>query len=114
MNFYKAAPAWTKEVTQKQCPHTAPKAKPKQTKEIINATVVKVRNAEYRDATFSGTFLLADGFCLNLAKPPKSVEVYCLWHGYRLRTRGISLIIDPKTTELIANYDGEIVTNLAS
>jgi len=31
MNFYKAAPAWTKEVAQKQCPHTAPKAKPKQT-----------------------------------------------------------------------------------
>lgn len=114
MNFYKAAPAWTNEISQKQCPHTSPKAKPKQTKEIINATVIKVSNAQYRDAAFSGTFLLAEGFSLNLAKPPKTIEVYCLWYGYRLRTRGIKLIIDPKTTELISNYDGEIVTNLAS
>lgn len=113
MNFYKGAPAWTKEVTQKQCPHTSPKAKPKQTKEIINATVISVKNAQYRDAMFSGTFLLAEGVSFNMSKPPKTLEVYCLWYGYRLRTRGIKLIIDPKTTEIIANYDGEIVTNLA-
>lgn len=114
MNFYKAAPAWTNEVAQKQCPHTSPKAKPKQFKEIINGTVISVKNAQYRDATFSGTFLLADGVSFNMSKPPKNLEVYCLWYGYRLRTRGIKLIIDPANTELCANYDGEIVSNLAS
>ena len=113
MNFYKAAPSWTKEITDKQCPHTSEKAKPKQTKEIINATVVRVKNASYRSATFSGTFLIADGVILNLANPPKTIEVYCLWFGFRLRTRGIKLIIDPATTEVITNYDGEIVTNIA-
>lgn len=111
MDWYFAAPIWTK---QHDCPNTCTYAGPKSTQAVRNKRVLSVREAKYRNAVFDGVFVLPDDAIITVgSKAKERVEVYCCWFGHRLKTRGISLTIDLNKAEVINDYTGKVVSNLA-
>ena len=98
-------------------PDTEPLAKPTSWQTVSNATVLKVQKGTYRNAVFSGVFLVDE---VETSKHKDSKDgwsiaiVYCLWFGTRLKTRGIELKYQAEGSELIANYTGEVVSNLST
>ncbi len=110
MHFYDSAPIWKE---RNQCPNTCKTAKPCATSAVSNARVISVVDAEYRNATFSGKFVLGE----LEGKLPDSgwhdVKVYCRWFGHRLKTGPITIKVNGKTTKYLPNYSGEVVSNLS-
>ena len=96
---------------------TEPLAKPTSWQTVSNATVLKVLKGTYRNAVFEGVFLVDE---VETSKHKDSKDgwsiaiVYCLWFGTRLKTRGIELKYQAEGSELIANYSGEVVSNLST
>lgn len=110
MNFYFSAKVWDE---QNDAPKTSKRAKPSSTQTVRNARVIVVKDAMYRGATISGTFLLGDKNELPL--PRKGwhiVEVYCCWFGLRLKTRGLHFKVNMSYADIIEDYCDTIVTNL--
>ena len=105
---YSTAPIW------KDCPHTCKMAKPKATHQVHNAAVIEVNNAQYRNAEFSGVFLLSPNSEIKIIKGKQRVEVECCWFGHRLKTRGIRIIIDQQkaTANIKRDFSGLVVCNL--
>jgi len=112
MLFYNQAPVMSKSLA----PDTEPLAKPTGWQTVSNATVLKVQGGRYRNAVFDGVFLVDE---IETAKCKDSKDgwsiaiVYCLWFGTRLKTRGFELKYQAKGSEWIANYTGEVVSNLS-
>ncbi len=98
-------------------PDTEPRAKPTGWQTVTNSTVLKVQKGTYRNAVFSGVFLV-DEVETSKHKDTKDgwsvAIVYCLWFGTRLKTRGIELKYQAEGSELVKNYTGEIVSNLST
>jgi hypothetical protein len=98
-------------------PDTEPLAKPTSWQTVSNATVLKIQKGTYRNAVFSGIFLVDE---VETSKHKDSKDgwsiaiVYCLWFGTRLKTRGIELKYQAEGSELVKNYTGEIVSNLST
>ena len=110
MNFYFSAKVWNE---QTDAPNTSKRAKPSSQLPIENARVIVVKNARYRSANISGTFLLGDK--VDLPLPSEGwhiVEVYCCWFGLRLKTRGLHFKVNMSDTSVIENYNGLIAINL--
>ena len=111
MNFYWSSKVWE---TQHDAPNTSRRAKPTASKRVKNAIVMVVKDAMYRDAVFSGTFILSDK---NQLKFPKTgfhtVEVFCCWFGHRLKTRGLHIKVNMKTALVLFKYEGNVVSNLS-
>ena len=97
-------------------PDTEPRAKPTGWQTVSNSTVLKVQKGAYRNAVFSGVFLV-DEVETSKHKDTKDgwsiAIVYCLWFGTRLKTRGIELKYQAESSELVKNYTGEVVSNLS-
>jgi len=97
-------------------PDTEPRAKPTGWQTVSNATVLKVQKGTYRNAIFSGVFLVDE---VETSKHKETKDgwsvaiVYCLWFGTRLKTRGIELKYQAESSELVKNYTGEVVSNLS-
>ena len=111
MNFYFSAKVWDE---QNDAPNTSKRAKPSSPLSVRNARVIVVKDAMYRGATISGTFLLGDKSELPL--PRKGwhvVEVYCCWFGLRLKTRGPHLQVNMSNAEVVEKYNGLIVSNIS-
>lgn len=78
-----------------------------------NRRCIRVTNAFYREAVFSGVFVVADG------KDPEdhnkdgiqTMEVECRWYLWKPITRWIRITL-PNGYEELNNYDGEVVRNL--
>ena len=106
---YSTAPIW------KDCPHTSVLAAPKSTHQVHNADVIEVKNAQYRNAEFSGIFLITPNTYPNLIEGTQRVEVNCCWFGHRLKTRGIKILVDNRNGNAVVrkNYSGLVVSNLA-
>ncbi len=98
-------------------PDTEPRAKPTGWQTVSNSTVLKVQKGTYRNAVFSGIFLV-DEVETSKHKDTKDgwsvAIVYCLWFGTRLKTRGIELKYQAEGSELVKNYTGEVVSNLST
>jgi hypothetical protein len=98
-------------------PDTEPRAKPTGWQTVSNSTVLKVQKGTYRNAVFSGVFLV-DEVETSKHKDTKDgwsvAIVYCLWFGTRLKTRGIELKYEAESSELIKGYTGEVVSNLST
>ncbi len=112
MNFYMSAKVWDE---QHDAPHTSKRAKPTATQSIGNARVIVVKDAMYRGATISGTFLLGDKN--ELPFPRKGwlvVEVYCCWFGLRLKTRGLHFKVNMSDAEVIESFNGFISSNIGA
>lgn len=111
MDFYWKSKIWA---DADNCPHTCKTAKPIDLKEVKNARVIKVLDAKYRDATFSGIFLLGDNVRLPTGKGGYArVEVLCKWFKRRLKTRGLGITVNLKNSEVIDKYNGQVLTDFA-
>lgn len=108
MQKYFAADVWER---QHDCPNTNKYAKPVQYERVKNQRVALIKNGTYRNAAVNGYFALADAE-LKTAKGMGVVEVYCLWFGLRLKTRGIHVKCGIKDLEIIESYSGEVVFGL--
>lgn len=111
--FYSQAPVMDDALT----PHLSQLAKPTSWQTVSNAIVLKVEKGSYRNAVFSGVFLIDE---VETAKHKDSIDgwsiaiVYCLWFGARLKTRGIALKYQAESSELTKGYTGEVVSNLST
>ena len=112
MNFYFSSTVWNE---QNDAPNTSKRAKPSATKYVRNARVIVVKDAMYRGATISGTYLLGDKNELPLPhKGLHVVEIYCCWFGLRLKTRGLHFKVNMSNAEVIEDYSGSIESNISS
>jgi hypothetical protein len=110
MNFYFSAKVWNE---QNDVPNTSKRAKPSALLSVRNARVIVVKDAMYRGATISGTFLLGDKNDLPLPrKGLHIVEVYCCWFGLRLKTRGLHFKVNMSNAEVIDSFIGSTFTNI--
>lgn len=110
MNFYFSAKVWNQ---QNDAPNTSKRAKPSAMQTVRNARVIVVKDATYRGATISGTFLLGDKNDLPLPrKGLHIVEVYCCWFGLRLKTRGLHFKVNMSNAEVIDSFIGSTITNI--
>ena len=108
MHKYFAANVWQK---LGDCPSTSKSAVPTEYSLVNNKRVVLIKNGTYRNASISGYFAVADA-------EPKTVggvgviEVYCLWFGHRLKTRGIHIKCRLQDVMFIDSYSDKVVSNL--
>ena len=110
MDFYLKANKWNK----KKCPNTSKVAEPVKWRSVKDVTVIKVTKAKYRGSVFDGIFLVVNGNSIKESKSGKGKKkVFCLWHGHQIKTDFPELTLDISTTELIENYKGRVVTDLA-
>jgi hypothetical protein len=110
MNFYTKADVW---LDKSDAPNTSNGAKPSSQAPVRNARVIVVKDALYRRATISGTFLLGDKNETPLARKGKIlVEVYCCWFGLRLKTRGLHFKVNMSDAKIVENYSGNVVSDL--
>ena len=87
---YFDCPIWDNE----KCPSTDEYAVPRETEIVKGRRVIHVERAAYRNAVFSGTFLLSKTVVLPLPREGKhEVKVECCWFGHRLKetTQPLSL-----------------------
>lgn len=110
MNFYFSAKVWSE---PHEAPSTSKRAKPSSPISVENARVIVVKDAMYRDATFSGTFLLAEKSNITQSDGWNVVEVYCCWFGLRLKTRGLHFKVNMQNIEVINQYNGEVYSNFS-
>lgn len=111
MDWYLAKPVWE---NQGDCPNTCKSAKPVDFESVRNKKVISVEGAHYRDATFTGVFVLAEQVTPKIGKSGKArVEVYVRWFGHRLKTRGPKILVDLASAEVINGYSGKVVSNIA-
>lgn len=111
-HFYAEAPVW--KTGQPVC--TDKKAKSADWVEVHHQRVVHVQRGYYREAILEGTFLLASNAEMETTRkdaPLQSIEVYCLWHGHRLETRGPKIKVEPGKAVVDEHYSGPVVRNLA-
>lgn len=110
MDFYLKADKWN----DRKCPKESKVAEPAKWRTVQDATVIKVTNAKYRKAEFDGYFLVVNGNSIKEGKLGKGKKkVFCLWFGHQIKTDFPELTIDIATTELIENYKGKVVIDLA-
>jgi hypothetical protein len=114
MNEYFKAPIWDKSVSKKLCPDTSKIAKPVRWLKANDELVIEAPEVMYRSAHFSGTFILVEGKQLPLPKNGWCVvEVYCLWFGHRLKTRGPRFKINMSKAKVRKANGCEVVINIA-
>ena len=110
MEFYFSAPIWD----NKLCPDTCNIAKPTNWIAATNVTVMKLNNASYRDAVFSGYFVLDESAPITTNNKGENEAIFfCLWFGHRLQTRGVKIKFNPSNAETIKAYSGEVLSNLS-
>ena len=106
---YFDCPIWDNE----KCPPTDEYAVPRETEIVKGRRVIHVERAAYRNAVFSGTFLLSKTVVLPLPREGKhEVQVECCWFGHRLIRDDPTFVIDMATAKVDENYDGTVYTNL--
>ena len=112
MQFYSNAPIWN----DAHCPHTCATAKPGQSLEVRSVTAIDVIDdgGWYRDANFSGRFIVADANKIpRLTRAYPRIPVYCLWFGHRLKVRTPQFLFDMSKCTVIPGYSGRVDINLA-
>lgn len=113
MNKYFSARIWDEDPPGKRRPDTDPKARTIDSVKVSNARVIDAPHAKHRGANFGGTFALAESVTLPLPKDGwHAVEVYCLWYGRRLKSRGPIFQIDMSKARVRENVTGEVVFDL--
>lgn len=106
-------------------PDTAPElndmAKPVKLQAVANAVVLRVSKASYRRATFGDQFFLLDPIETAKYKPSTKLEVgwavaivFCGWFGTRLKTRGIALKYQTDGSEVLSDWSGDVVSDIAT
>jgi len=108
MNEYMKAPIWNKG-NDNSPPNTFKAAKVVKRLSVKNMDVIVTPQALYRSATLNGTFVLGKDEEATLPKSGwTNVEVFALWFGHRLKTRGPNFKIDMSKAKIVRNYTGEV------
>ena len=110
--FYAVAPIMTSDTA----PHTEPRARPTRWELVKNVTVLKVQHGSYRNSELEGAFLIDQEASVKYGPVTGKTAiaiVYCLWFDTRLKTRGIELEYQFDGSELIENFQGQVVTNIS-
>jgi len=108
MNEYMKAPIWD-DNSNPSPPNTCQTARVVERIWVNNATVIVTPQALYRAAAFSGTFVLGKDDERTLPKSGwTDVEVFALWFGHRLKTRGPNFKINISKAKILCNYTGEV------
>ena len=114
MNLYFSSPVWNDDDETNRCPHTSPKARTVDSIPITNMMVIDAPHATYRLAHFGGTFVVAKPDALPTANEGwHTVEVYCLWFGHRLKTRGLKFTVDMSKARVRKAKSCDVVFNIA-
>lgn len=114
MNSYFSAPIWDDDDEAHRCPHTATKARTVDSITVENMMVIDAPHATYRLAHFGGTFVLAKPDAVPAATEGwHAVEVYCLWFGHRLSTRGLMFKVDMSKARVRKAKTCQVVFNIA-
>lgn len=114
MNSYSSKPIWNDDDEAHRCPHTSPKARTVDSINVANMTVIDAPHATYRLAHFGGTFVVAKPDALPTATEGwHAVEVYCLWFGHRLKTRGLMFKVDMSKARVRMAKNCDVVFNIA-
>lgn len=114
MRKYFEAPTWDAADGEGQRPpDTCTSARTIRSTKISNATVIDAPHVQYRMAHVGGTFLLGDSVELPLPTSGwHKVEVYCLWFGCRLKTRGPKFTIDMSKARVRTGVSCDVVFDL--
>jgi hypothetical protein len=90
---------------------TCPYATVRESKQVSNASVVKLSKAFIRGSEVSGAFLLADGAEVRSYAGRQRIEVQCLWFGKKPKTTwmNITLLCAPKFD---LNYTGLVAWDI--
>jgi len=110
--FYAVAPLMTNTLA----PNAEHRARPTRWELVKNSTVLKIRRGSYRNSALEGAFLLDQEASVKYGPVTgeKAIAiVYCLWFDTRLKTRGIELEYQVDGSELIENFQGQVVTNIS-
>lgn len=111
MDFYFSTKVWNE---QHEAPNTSARAQPSAPLAVRNTRVIIVKEARYRGATVSGTFVLGNNNEISLPRNGwQIIEVYCCWFGLRLKTRGLHFKVNMSSAEVIEKYNGLVVSNLS-
>ncbi len=97
-----------------KAPFTDKLAKPiKYESAPADRTCIRVSNAFYRDAIFSGVFLVADSEDPHSRNKDgmETIEVECYWYNWRPKTRWIRITL-PTAPEYLKDYSGDVIRNL--
>ncbi|MDD2546972.1 MAG: hypothetical protein PHI55_11940 [Burkholderiaceae bacterium] len=108
-HFYSEAP-----INKKAgIPPTDRHAKPVGEIQVSRKRVIHVQKAFHRAAHFSGTFLLTEQAAGEMPNAGEHlVEVYCLWFGHRLQTRGPIIKVNMGSATIDNDYSGMVVRNI--
>jgi len=110
MDFYLKAPKWN----DKKCPKTTKHAVPIKYRTVKDVTVIKLAKANYRGSEFGGVFLVMNGSNIKESKLGKGKKkVFCLWFGHQIKTEFPEFTFELSDAEVIENYKGKVVTDLA-
>jgi hypothetical protein len=111
MNSYFSAPLWNE---QHQAPHTVKRAKACEPEKVSKAKVIFIKEAKYRGALLSGTFVLGEKNGLSFPSNGwQVVEIYCRWFGVRLKTRGLNFKVNMDSAEVNPSYSGVVSSNIS-
>ena len=111
MDFYFSSKVWNE---QQEVPNTSTRAQPSSPLAVRNARVIIVKEARYRGAIISGTFVLGNQNDMSLPRNGwQIIEVYCCWFGLRLKTRGLHFKVNMSNAEVVNGYSGLVVSNLS-
>ena len=103
-------------MTSSSSPHTEPRARPTRWELVKDATVLKVQHGSYRNSVLEGAFLIDKEAPIKYGSVTGETAiaiVYCLWFDTRLKTRGIELEYQVDGSELLENFQGQVVTNIS-
>jgi hypothetical protein len=103
-------------MTSAAAPHTEPRARPTRWELVKNVTVLKVQHGSYRNSVLEGAFLIDQEASVKYGPVTGKTAiaiVYCLWFDTRLKTRGIELEYQVDGSELLENFQGQVVTNIS-
>jgi hypothetical protein len=114
MNLYFSEPIWDDENEDHRCPHTAPNARTVGSITVKDMIVIDAPHATYRLAHFGGTFIVAKPEAVPKATEGwYKIEVYCLWFGHRLKTRGLMFKVDMSKARVRKAKTCDVVFNIA-
>jgi len=114
MKEYFEAAVWDK-TNPKSPPGTSKRARTLSSLKVKKKDVILAPHVRYRSSDFGGTFVLADGVAETLPKKGWAVvEVYCLWFGHRLKTRGLNFKVDMSKARVERGFTGEVVFNIGN
>jgi hypothetical protein len=94
-------------------PNTDSAANCSSLRNVVDAMVISVENAQIRSATVSGVFEIADvPNPFRIDNGDLRVEVKCLWHDRKPSDSWMHLAISNKY-EFIRRYTGQVVKNIS-